>query len=93
MKEIGEKDLYQEDCFSPDILRKHTIRIDVDRQQRLKSASSSNGNQMKWYTKEGFVKADCLGYEALAEMLVCWLLKYIRNFFLCICQVLSLLSL
>ncbi len=80
MKEIGEKDLYQEDCFSPDILRKHTIRIDVDRQQRLKSASSSNGNQMKWYTKEGFVKADCLGYEALAEMLVCWLLKYIRNF-------------
>lgn len=72
--------LYTEHVLNPKTLERYTMRIDVQKRQRIKSAASSNGNQLKWSYGDFIVKADCLGYESLAEIMACWLLKYIKNF-------------
>lgn len=78
---IGKySELYSEEILNPVILQRYTERIEVQKMQRLKSATSSNGNQMKWQCGDFIIKADCLGYESLAEIMACWLLKFVKNF-------------
>lgn len=38
--------------------------------------STSKGYQIKWFSKGNYIKLDSLGYESIAESLVCRLLSF-----------------
>lgn len=52
------------------------IEINVNYKDRFRLASTSKGNQIKWYQNGCYIKADTMGYESIAEALVSELLCY-----------------
>lgn len=70
------KDLYKHDCLSSSIIEQYRIDVDIHNSVSVHSARGSSGNQRKCLHGDKFVKLNCLGYEDIAEVCCCWLLKY-----------------
>lgn len=60
----GKKDFHHSKCFI------------VDRSDKFSHISTSKGNQAKWCFGNTFIKADSMGYEGLAEVIVSGLCEY-----------------
>lgn len=51
------------------MLTMKTLKLETNQQERYMSSSSSKGNQIKWKTKNMWLKADNAGFESLAEII------------------------
>lgn len=72
-------DLYDELIISREVIDKHIKIINVSKEDRTEFASGSKGMQVKWKLDDIFIKLDCSGFEAVAEIVACWMIGRIKN--------------
>lgn len=53
--------------------------FNLDVNNRFKYASTSDGEQLKWFKDNCFIKADTKGYESISEAFVSEFLKYVSD--------------
>lgn len=55
------------------------MRVEVSRNDRFVLASTSKGNQLKWFQDDRYYKADTMGYESISEVLASTFFQYVSD--------------
>lgn len=72
-------DIFKYDVLSVKLMERFTKTVYVKKSERIINSYSSIGMQIKWKSNNQYVKLNNLGYEDIAEIVSCWVLKNIKN--------------